>query len=83
MVRRLLELDGQRIAVTDPNRRLHGDIGPTKVELLAYYMEVGPRMVPFLRGRAVSTVWLPDESTQEFRFARTAQPGCFGRFPRS
>jgi bifunctional non-homologous end joining protein LigD len=81
VVHRLLELDGQRVVITDPNRRLHGDAGPTKVELLTYYMKVAPRMVPFLRGRPVSTVWVPDESTQEFRFAKTAPPRRCGRFP--
>jgi bifunctional non-homologous end joining protein LigD len=81
VVHRLLELDAQRILMTDPIRRLHGDTGPTKVELRTYYMKTAPRMVPFLRGRLVSTVWLPNESTQEFRFARIAPPGCVGRFP--
>jgi bifunctional non-homologous end joining protein LigD len=66
--------------VVNPDRRICDD-GPTKVDLVAYYMKVAPRLLPFLRERPTSTVWLPDESTQEFRFARTAPPGCWGRFP--
>lgn len=81
MFHRLLEFDGQTVVVTDPDRRLHGDTGPSKADLLAYYTKVAPRMMPFLRGRPTSTVLLPDESSQEFRFTRTAPPGCYGRFP--
>src|SRR5262245_54852875 len=77
----LLELDGHTILVTDPDRRVFGDHGPTKLEIVAYYLRVAPRLVSFLRGRSVCTVLLPDQSTREFRFARTASPGWPCRFP--
>jgi DNA ligase D-like protein (predicted polymerase) len=80
MSQRLLELDGHSVVVTDPDRRLHGDAGPTKMEVMAYYIKAASRLMPFLRGRPTSTVFRPDESTQEFRFARVAPPGCPGRF---
>jgi bifunctional non-homologous end joining protein LigD len=80
VIHRLVELEGHTVTVTDPDRRLYGDDGPTKTELMAYYAKVAPRLVPFLRGRAVSTVFGPTASTEEFRFARTAPPGCPGRF---
>jgi DNA ligase D-like protein (predicted polymerase) len=80
MSHRLVELDGHTVTITDPDRRLGGDAGPTKLDIAAYYMKVAPRILPFLRGRPTSTVLWPDESTQEFRFARTAPPGCPGRF---
>ena len=67
--------------VTDPHRRLHGGVGPARTEILAYYRKVAPRMMPFLRNRPVSTVWMPDDSTQESRFLRLAPPGFAGRFP--
>src|SRR5262249_2283868 len=70
-----LELRGDAFVVTDPHRRLHGDTGPTKAEILAYYLKVAPRIMPFLRGRPVSTVWIPDDSTQESRFLRLAPSG--------
>jgi bifunctional non-homologous end joining protein LigD len=80
MIHRLLELEGRTVAVSEPDRRLCNDVGPTKLEIMTYYMKVAPRMMPFLQGRPTSTVFRPDESTQEFRFARTAPPGCPGRF---
>ena len=83
MTHGFMDLDGQTVVVSDPDRRLFGDMGPTKAELLAYYTNVAARMVPFLRGRAISTVLLPDDSTQELRFMRTAPPGCLGRFATS
>jgi bifunctional non-homologous end joining protein LigD len=82
MTHTLLEVAGDPLMVSDPGRRPLGDAGPTKLELLAYYVEMAPRMLGFLRGRSTSAILLPDE-TQEFRFARTAPPGCFGRFPTS
>ncbi len=80
MVHRLVELDGRSVNLTDPDRRLCGDEGPTKRDIAAYYMKITPRIVPFLRGRPTSTVVWPDESTQEFRFSRAAPPGLPGRF---
>jgi bifunctional non-homologous end joining protein LigD len=80
LTHRLLEVDGHTIAVTDPERRLDGDRGPSKAEVLAYYIKVAPRLLPYVRGRPVSTTLLPDDSTQEFRFARTAPLRCPRRF---
>lgn len=76
-----LKLRGDAFVVTDPHRRLHGATGPTKAEILAYYVKIAPRIMPFLWGRPVSTVWIPDDSTQEFRFLRLAPAGFAGRFP--
>jgi len=81
MTHRRRELQGDGFAVTDPHRRLHGATGPSKAEILDYYVKVAPRIVPFLSGRPVSAVLLPDDSTQEFRFLRTAPAGWAGRFP--
>jgi bifunctional non-homologous end joining protein LigD len=81
VIRRLLKLFGKTVMVTHPDHRIHGDEGATKTELVEYYLKVAPRLLPFLHNRPISTVWLPDESTQEFRFARTSPPGCLGRFP--
>ena len=81
MIRRLPELHGKMVRVADPDHRIDGDTGPTKTELVEYYLKVAPRLLPFLRGRPISTVWVPDHSTREFRFARTAPAACQGRFP--
>ena len=75
MVHRLLELNGHTVVLTNPNRHIHGDEGPTKGQLLAYYMNVAARIIPFLRERPASVVLLPNESSQELRFVRTTPPG--------
>ena len=80
LTHRLLEVDGHTVTVTDPERRVYGDHGPTKAEVLTYYIRVASRLLPYLRGRPVSTILLPDHSTQEFRFARMAPLRCPGRF---
>ena len=79
MTHRLLEVDGHTVTVTDPDRRLWSD-GPTKADVLTYYMKVAPRLLPHLHGRPVSTILWPDDSTGEFRFARTMPLGCPQRF---
>ena len=81
MVHRVIDVDGYAVVVTDPDRRLYGADGPTKAQLLSYYMKMAPRMMPFLRGRPTSAVLLPDESTHEFCFVRTMPPGWRRRFP--
>lgn len=81
MTHRPLELNGHTFVVSHPDHRALGDSGPTKMELLRYYMTVAPRMLPFLRGRPASAVLLPDDTTQEFRFASTAPPGWPRRLP--
>lgn len=81
LAHRLLEVGGHTFVLADPDRRLFGDQGPTKAELLAYYIKVAPRIVPFLQGRPISAVLLPDQSTREFRFARMTPPGWPSRFP--
>jgi len=80
LTHRLLEVDGYTVAVTDPERRLYGDRGPTKAEVLRYYIKVAWRLLPYLRGRPVSITLVPDDATQEFRFAPTAPLGCPCRF---
>ena len=61
--------------------RTQGNAGPSKADIFAYYMNVAPRLLEFLRERPISTAWLPDVSTSEFRFARHAPPRCAQRFP--
>jgi bifunctional non-homologous end joining protein LigD len=81
MIRRVFRYFGKTVVLTNPNRRIHGDDSATNTEVVEYYLKVAPRLLPFLRNRPISTVWLPDECTQEFRFARTSPPSCLGRFP--
>jgi bifunctional non-homologous end joining protein LigD len=81
MTHRVLDVDGHTVTVTDPDRRLHGDLGPTKADVLTYYLRVAARLLPYLRGRAVSSTLWPDDSTGEFRFARTMPLRCPQRFP--
>jgi len=70
-----------RLAKQGNTWHLHGAEGPTRADILAYYLKVAPRIIPFLQGRPVSTIWMPDDATREFRFRPIAPAACAGRFP--
>ena len=75
------ELCGHSIRVSDPDRRIDGNAGPSKADIFAYYINVAPRLLEFLRERPISTVWLPDVPASEFRFARHSPQRFAPRFP--
>ena len=76
-----VELCGSTVRVSDPDRRIHGNAGASKADIFAYYMNVAPRLLEFLRERPISTVWFPDASTSEFRFARHSAHRWAHRYP--
>src|SRR5690349_6644169 len=55
-----LRLDGRDVKITRPGKILFPDDGITKGDLIRYYERIGPRMVPFLSGRALSLQRYPD-----------------------
>ena len=45
-----LEVDGQQVTITHPDKVVFGDIGVTKMDLVRYYLSVGDGIVRALRG---------------------------------
>jgi bifunctional non-homologous end joining protein LigD len=55
-----VEVEGKRLALTNLDKLLWPDSGFTKGELITYYMDVAPVLLPHLAGRPVTTRRFPD-----------------------
>jgi DNA ligase D len=73
--RLISDADLAAIWVTNPNRRLFGKAGPTKLEIAVYYAAVGDFMLPHLFDRPVSLVRCPTARVQDCFFQRHAFNG--------
>ncbi len=81
--RLITDADLASIFVTNPNRRLFGKSGPTKLEIAVYYAAVGDFMLPHLFNRPVSLVRCPSGRPQDCFFQRhafTGMPPTLGVF---
>lgn len=73
--RLISESDLATIWVTNPERRLFGKTGPTKLDIAVYYALVGDFMLPHIIGRPVSLVRCPTGKPQDCFFQRHAFTG--------
>ncbi|MDX8526407.1 DNA ligase D [Mesorhizobium sp. MSK_1335] len=73
--RLIAESDLATIWVTNPERRLFGRTGPTKLDIAVYYALVGDFMLPHIIGRPVSLVRCPTGKPQDCFFQRHAFTG--------
>ncbi|MBZ9763172.1 DNA ligase D [Mesorhizobium sp. CA8] len=73
--RLIAEADLATIWVTNPERRLFGKTGPTKLDIAVYYALVGDFMLPHIIGRPVSLVRCPTGKPQDCFFQRHAFTG--------
>ncbi|RJT36391.1 DNA ligase D [Mesorhizobium waimense] len=69
------EADLATIWVTNPERRLFGKTGPTKLDIAVYYALVGDFMLPHIIGRPVSLVRCPTGLPKDCFFQRHAFTG--------
>jgi DNA ligase D len=67
--------DLAHVWVTNPDRVMFGEGGPTKLELAVYYARVGDWMLPELIGRPVSLVRCPTGKSADCFFQRHAMAG--------
>ena len=66
----------RRVEVSHPDKVLFPDDGMTKGELVDYYIQAAPRMLPFLRGRPVNLERFP-EGISRGGFFQQARPDYF------
>src|SRR5690606_6132844 len=73
--RYISEADLASIWVTNPDRVMFGEGGPTKLDIAVYYARVGDWMLPELAGRPVSLVRCPSGTIADCFYQRHAMPG--------
>ncbi len=64
-----------RVAFTRPEKVLYPEAGITKADVIRYYREAAPRLLPFLKDRPLSVVRYPDGIAGERFFSKNAPPG--------
>lgn len=69
------EADLAAITITNPERRLFGRSGPTKLDIAVYYAAVGDFMLPHIFGRPVSLLRCPTGAVKDCFFQRHAFTG--------
>ncbi|MCP2370076.1 bifunctional non-homologous end joining protein LigD [Agromyces terreus] len=52
--RQMVEVDGRRLRLTNLDKVMYPETGMTKGEVIAYYAEIAPAMVPIVAGRPVT-----------------------------
>jgi bifunctional non-homologous end joining protein LigD len=57
---RLVELDGQRLKLTNLEKVLYPETGFTKAEVIDYYARIAPVMLPHIAGRGITLKRFPD-----------------------
>ena len=60
MTDRLVELDGQRLKLSNLEKVLYPEVGFTKAEVIDYYARIAPVMLPHIAGRGLTLKRYPD-----------------------
>jgi bifunctional non-homologous end joining protein LigD len=66
-----LEVEGRTIPVSNLDKVLYPATGFTKGDLIRYYIEVAPFLLPHLRGRAVTLKRYPNGVSEPFFYEKT------------
>src|SRR5688572_24427046 len=69
-----LEIGGRKVALTNLNKPFWPDLGITKRNLLQYYADIAPYLLPHIQDRAMVMKRYPDGAYGEFFFMKHAPP---------
>lgn len=67
-----VEVDGRKLALTNLNKVFWPDLGLTKRDLLQYYADVAPVLLPHIRGKAMVMKRYPNGISGDFFFMKRA-----------
>lgn len=70
----ILRIDGHEIKVTRPGKILFPEDGVTKADLIRYYEQIGPLMLPYLAGRPLTLQRFPDGIDKPGFIQKSAAP---------
>ncbi len=69
-----IRIDGRDVKITRPEKLLFPEDGITKGDLIRYYQQIGPRMLPYLKGRPLALQRYPDGIAGPSFFQKAAAP---------
>ena len=69
-----IRIDGRDVKITRPEKVLFPEDGITKGDLIRYYQRIGPRMLPYLKGRPLALQRYPDGIAGPSFFQKAAAP---------
>ncbi len=75
MSTRVAEIQGRRLLLTNPEQMLWPTENITKGDLMEYYLDVAPHVLPFVTNRPLSLLRCPDGVDGECTYQKTAPPG--------
>jgi bifunctional non-homologous end joining protein LigD len=67
-----MEADGHELRLSNLDKVFWPDEGYTKGDLIAYYFNIAPRMIPFLRGRPLTMKRMPNGIAGSFFYEKEA-----------
>lgn len=67
-----IEIDGRKLALTNLNKVFWPKLGLTKRDLLQYYADIAPVLLPHIRGKAMVMKRYPNGISGEFFFMKRA-----------
>ena len=70
MMKRVAEVAGRRVTLTNLEKDLYPSYGFTKAHILEYYRRISPYILPHLKGRALTLKRYPDGVEAEFFFEK-------------
>src|SRR4051812_35576824 len=70
-----VEVDGRTLALSNLEKVLYSATGTTKGEVLHYYAQIAPVLLPHLHGRAVTRIRWPNGTDQNSFFEKNAPAG--------
>lgn len=71
----VVDVDGQRVALTNLEKVLYPAVGFTKAQVVDYYTRIAPVLLPHLRGRALTRKRYPDGVDGPVFFEKNAPRG--------
>ncbi len=74
MSRRVVEIAGRRLILSNLGKELYPAFGFTKAHVLEYYRRMAPFILPHLRDRALTLKRYPDGVGNEFFFEKRCPP---------
>src|SRR5207253_7130706 len=67
-----IEVDGRRLRLSNLDKVFWPDEGYTKGDLVAYYFNIAPRILPYLAGRPLTMKRMPNGVTGQFFYMKDA-----------